>query len=259
MNLSRFSGLFKIAIMKPLLIFTLALSLVGIGQAATLQVDWLEPGPGVDLISLADDGGAPAGVIGTVVNSGIGFPGHPAPRSFSALSWVSSPPFEDSLTLVADVDAVVMRVAPVAGAAAFVMEARLLPGESYVIMLGGFLTTPNGGTTGAMIQALNPGGTGAISLLAQAGYDDGTKAETGALSWDGSFLSPVGGAGESGYAFFAVDFANGGERSIRVTVPSANATGAGDDLVFAVGRVVPEPSSFILMLLGGMLCFRRRK
>lgn len=228
--------------------------------AATIQVDWLSlSGSGANR-SLLTDNAASDGTFTYAVSSGVLFPNHPVKRQLSSSSWLNKPSVVVADSLMSDVDAFVMRIAPVDGTASFSLRADNLQSDGYVVMIGSMVTTFLGRTSGAGIST--SGATSVVNYLGGYGYDDGVKIETSGLIWGDGMLIPVEELGESGFGFFEINFSGAGERSILIDIPSAYGSGSGDDILFAIGKIqmIPEPGAMMLSIFGlGFLMIRRRK
>lgn len=232
-------------------------------QAASVAVDWLQLASGATpgAFSLLDDGGA--AVVGgkMTIASGVSFPGLPAARTLNSQYWQTTPEAADSVNGSGAVSGFEVRVAPIGGAASYTIELTVPGGTQLVLAVGELYRTTGAFTSGVGISATGDSGSVPVQLMEILSWNDGLKAFSQDLAWDGSTLSTVAGAnGDSKVAFFSIGELDGASSKVTLSIPAAYASGTGDSLTFALGLVnVPEPGSLLLGAAGLAAAFGRRR
>lgn len=232
-------------------------------SAATPIHDWLQLAAGSTTASfqLLDDNLDTAVVGGASVTQGFAFPG---PDSFSLGSafWAAPMDFEDSVTGNSTVPGFVFRVAPSGGAASYSIEFSLTAGVPYVLMIADMFRAADGATSGAQLTTFSDSGPFAINHLGATVWDNGIRALDQPVLWDSStgMLSTTPGAdGESMPAFFLIDPSTNANPGLLIEIPEAYAVGSGDAIIFGLAKVVPEPTSLLMLLASAGLLIRRRR
>jgi hypothetical protein len=232
--------------------------------AATVAVDWLQLGSGAGPsgFALRDDVGAATATGRLVVTSGVVFPGFPATRVVAGDFWSGGElQTEDSVAGDGSVSGFEVRVAPLGGNAAYVVELDVPVGRPLFLMAGELLWTAVGATNGVGIQAFSDAGPANVSLIEMMSGSDGVKNYNGVLSWNGLALETVAGVtGESRFAFFEISPLAGSGAKVVLSIPQAYNQDTGDSLLFALGVTpIPEPSALVFCSLGLLALSVRRR
>ena len=222
-------------------------------------VDWLAYTAGADRthFSLNDDAGFVVVQAEVQLTAGTLAPLSPSAGLLQAPFWVNAPDFTDSLLADATVATSKVQVAPQAGAVQYKLAMTGSDLSGLYFAVGQLFSNGTAGTLQINIAAKTGTGIGAaIDFLGTNAWDDGIRLYDQALNWDGGLgklLVSPGSNGESQFAFFHIGTGAGAVTSLTFDIPSGYNAGLGDALEFGLARVVPEPASAALCLLGGAL------
>ena len=242
----------------------IALALPLATQAAPV-IDWLAFGPGVDRthFHLLNDAGVSAAQAQIDLTSGLLAPLSPGAGTLQSAFWNTAPPAMDSISNDGTVSTTKVQVVPQAGAVDFqlTIEAQNLSG--MIIAVGQLFGTGTVGTREMSILARTFAGLEiVIEFLATDQWDNGIRAYTQPVNWDGTKLTLDATAnGESEFAFLRIGTSAQPVTSLVFDIPNGYASGAGDALEFAFGfplTPVPEPGATALLLVCAGMSFARR-
>ncbi len=238
-------------------------SLILAGNAGAAIVDWFQLSPGATpgAFDLVDDRGHVAVSGSMIVGSGTSFPGFPAAQTLDHAFWSTAPETLNSETGNGTVTGFEVRVAPQGGGdVSYAIELEVPRNRHLHLAVGQLFASPAASTGSVLISTISDAGSSTITLLESLVWNNGVKAFTENLDWDGTQLSPADGAdGESQVAFFRIEPLYGANAKIRLEIPSAYNVGSGDALTFAIGGIIPEPGTAMLAAFGSLLLLRRRR
>lgn len=243
-----------------------ALALPLAGQAAPV-VDWLTFSAGVDRthFGLLNDAGVAAAQARIDLTAGILAPLSPGAGTLQSAFWNTAPPAMDSVSNDGTVSTTKVQVVPQAGAVNFQLTIGAQDLSGMVFAVGQLFGSGTAGTREMGLLARTFSGVAvALEFLGADQWDNGIRAYTQPVHWDGSKLTLDAAAnGESAFAFFRILPAALPVTSLVFNVPNGYAVGTGDALEFAFGfPVVPVPEPHAAMLLAsaaGMSLSRRRR
>ena len=231
-------------------------------------VDWLTFAPGADRthFNLRTDAGLPA-VQGQIdIAAGLLAPLSPNAGTLQSAFWATEPPAMDSILNDGTVSTTKVQVVPQAGAVDFQLTIQGSDLSGMTFAVGQLFGSGTGGTLEISVLAKTLSGVEvALEFLAADQWDNGIRAYTQPLNWDGAKLTLAAGAnGESEFAFFRIQPSTLAVTSLVFGIPNGYASGTGDALEFAFGVPlvpVPEPVAAAMLLVGmaGMSLSRKRR
>ena len=238
-----------------------------LASPASPLVDWLTFGPGVDRthFNLRNDAGLPA-VQGQIdITAGLLAPLSPGAGSLQSAFWNTEPPAIDSILNDGTVSTTKIQVVPQAGAVDFQLTIQGQDLSGMVFAVGQLFGSGTAGTREMSLLTKTVSGVVlALEFLAFDPWDNGVRAYTQPLNWDGSKLTLDAAAnGESEFAFFRIRPSVLPVTSLVFDIPNGYASGNGDALEFAFGlpiTPVPEPGVVAMLVAGcgGVLLSRKR-
>lgn len=244
-------------------ILALVAAAAGSAEAASVVVDWLvtQPGGTVSAFTLVDDANTATATGAVAITKGLGFPGFPASRSFSAGSWSTQPEVTDTVTGDASISGLEFRVVPMAGLASYAINLQVPSNQPLILVVGGLLRNSTSATDAVTIAAFSDSGFVPVTLRSTHAWSNGLTTLNQGVSWNplAQILSPAAGAdGDSQFAFFDAGPLVGGNARLSFSIPAGYAVGTGDSLFIGVGTVIPEPATAGLFVLGaGVVAWRR--
>ncbi len=225
-------------------------------------VDWLAFGPGADRthFNLLNDAGLSVAQAQIDLTSGLLAPPSPGAGTLQAAFWNTAPPVTDSISNDGNVSTTKVQVVPQAGAVDFQLTIGAQDLSGMVFAVGQLFGSGTAGTRGMGVLARTFSGVAvALELLGTEQWDNGIRAYTQPLNWNGSSLTLDAAAnGESAFAFFRVQPGAGRVTQLVFDIPNGYAVGSGDTLEFAFGVAVPEPGVAAMLILGFGFTFSRR-
>lgn len=234
-------------------------------DAASVVVDWLvsEPGGTVSAFTLVDDANAAAATGSATITAGVGYPGLPTSRTFASGSWTTQPELQDTLTSDTTISALEFRVVPSLGFATYVINLQVPSNQPLIVVVGGLLKNSTSSTQGIEIAALSDLGAVPVTQQSTHAWSNGLTVLNQPTDWNPltQVLSPTSVAnGDSEFAIFEVGPISGANPRMSFTVPLGYAASIGDSIFIGMGKVIPEPSTAGLLLLGaGALAGRRNR
>ena len=244
----------------------IALALPLAAHAAPV-IDWLAFAPGADRthFHLLNDAGASAAQAQIDLTSGLLAPLSPNAGTLQSAFWNTAPPAMDSISNDGTVSTTKVQVVPQAGAVDFQLTIGAPDLSGMVFAVGQLFGSGTAGTREMGLLARTFSGVAvALEFLAADAWDNGIRAYTQPLHWDGTRLTLDAAAnGESEFAFFRIGPSALPVTSLVFDIPNGYASGVGDALEFAFGFPVPipEPCAAALLLAAGagMALARRRR
>ena len=231
-------------------------------------VDWLTFSAGADRthFNLRNDAGLPA-VQGQIdIAAGLLAPLSPNAGTLQSAFWSTEPPAMDSILNDGTVSTTKVQVVPQAGAVDFQLTIQGSDLSGMVFAVGQLFGSGTAGTREmGLLSRTFAGVEIAIEFLAADEWDNGIRAYTQPLNWDGAKLRLDPAAnGESEFAFFRIRATAQPVTSLVFRIPNGYASGTGDALEFAFGfplAPIPEPSAAAMLVLGlaGRSMARRRR
>ena len=227
-------------------------------------VDWLTFAPSADRthFNLRDDAGLAAVQAQINLTSGLLAPLSPGAGTLQSAFWDTAPPAMDSILHDGTVSTTKVQVVPQAGAVDFQLTIQGSDLAGMVFAVGQLFGSGTAGTREMGLLAKTFAGVEiALEFLAADAWDNGIRAYTQPLNWDGAKLTLDAAAnGESEFAFFRIGPSAEPVTSLTFDVPRGYAVGTGDALEFAFGvptPAVPEPGVTAFLLIGFGLMVRR--
>ena len=229
-------------------------------------VDWLTFAPGADRthFNLLNDGGLAAVQAQINLTSGLLAPLSPNAGTLQSAFWDTAPPAMDSILRDGTVSTTKVQVVPQAGAVDFQLTIQGQNLSGMIFAVGQLFGSGTAGTREmGLLSTTFAGLEIALEFLAADPWDNGVRAYTQPLNWDGHRLTLDAAAnGESAFAFFRIGPSAEPVTSLLFNVPRGYAGGTGDALEFAFGvptPAIPEPGAATLLLLGLGLVARRSR
>ena len=252
----------KIRVLAAALALTAPLAI----QAAPV-VDWLTfAGADRTHFNLLNDAGLSAVQAQIDLTSGLLAPLSPNAGTLQSTFWNTAPPAMDSILNDGTVSTTKVQVVPQAGAVDFQLTIQGSDLSGMVFAVGQLFGSGTGGTREMGLLAKTISGVViALEFLAADPWDNGIRAYTQPLNWDGTKLTLDPSAnGESEFAFFRIRPSALPVTSLMFDIPNGYSSGSGDALEFAFGFPlvpVPEPGAAAMLLGGcaGMSLSRRRR
>ncbi len=231
-------------------------------------VDWLTFGPGADRthFNLRNDAGLTAAQGQIDIAAGLLAPLSPNAGTLQSAFWATEPPAMDSILNDGTVSTTKVQVVPQAGAVSFQLTIQSQNLSEMVFAVGQLFGSGAAGTRemGLLAKTLS-GVEVALEFLAADQWDNGIRAYTQPLNWDGAKLTLAPTAnGESEFAFFRIRPSALPVTSLVFGIPNGYASGSGDALEFAFGipiPPIPEPgvAAMLLVACAGMISLRGKR
>ncbi len=246
---------------------TIALTAPLAGHAMPI-VDWLTFAPGADRthFNLRNDAGLAAVQAQIDLASGLLAPLSPNAGTLQSAFWATDPPAMDSILNDGTLSTTKVQVVPQAGSVNFQLTIQGQDLSGMMFAVGQLFGSGTAGTREMSLLARTFSGLEvALEFLAADPWDNGIRAYTQPLNWDGARLTLDPAAnGESQFAFFRIRPSALPVTSLVFGIPNGYASGTGDALEFAFGfplTPVPEPGVAAMLLLGcaGVIFPRRRR
>ena len=242
-----------------------ALALIApLATHAAPVVDWLTFAPGADRthFNLRNDAGLTAVQAQIDLTAGLLAPLSPNAGALPSAFWNTAPPAMDSVLNDGTVSTTKVQVVPQAGAVDYQLTIQGQNLSGLIFAVGQLFGSGTDGTRElGLLSRTFAGLEIALEFLAADAWDNGVRAYTQPLNWDGAKLTLAPGAnGESAFAFFRIGPSAEPVTSLIFDVPNGYAGGAGDALEFAFGvptPAVPEPGVAAFLLLGLGIISRR--
>lgn len=229
-------------------------------------VDWLTFSPGADRthFNLLNDAGLTAVQAQIDLTSGLLAPLSPSAGTLQSAFWDTAPPAMDSIFRDGTVSTTKVQVVPQAGAVDFQLTIQGQNLSGMIFAVGQLFGSGTAGTREVGLLSKTFAGLEiALEFLAADPWDNGVRAYTQPLNWDGHRLTlDATASGESAFAFFRIGPSAEPVTSLVFNVPRGYAAGTGDALEFAFGvpaPAIPEPGAATLLLLGLGLAARRAR
>lgn len=229
----------------------------------TVPVDWLEPSAqGGGQFQLLDE--SSGSVAEAELQAVVGFPLEAgAIERYDGSRWQDSslvPVNEDGDR---SVDGFRVRVAPFGDTPSWKLTISAQERGSWFFAVGSLYHDATASHGPLLIEARQNGVLMPIEFLGTSGWDDGTDSLQGGLNWSPvtrELVPDSANEGESGMGFFKIVDFGGDDSELVLTMPAGfDAGAAGDDVAFAVGFSIPEPSSLLLVAGSSLLLLSRRR
>ena len=186
-----------------------------------------------------------------------------SPSQFSGANWLSVGSVPASTVGDETLDGFVFRVAPSGGSSSWSVTVDAQQRGDWFFAVGSLFGNSSEVHGPVILSASESSSDVAVELLSTSGWSSGAGSLIGDLDWNpsASALTPLAANnGESGFAFFQLENFGGDSSSFTFDIPSGFSSGAaGDDVVFAVGFAVPEPSVAGLVILSFLGLLRRQR
>ena len=245
---------------------TIALAAPLASQAMPI-VDWLTFAPGADRthFNLRNDAGLTAVQAQINLASGTLAPLSPNAGALQSAFWATEPPAMDSISNDGTLSTTKVQVVPQAGSVNFQLTIQGQDLSGMMFAVGQLFGSGTAGTREMSVLAQTFSGLQvALEFLAADAWDNGIRAYSQPVNWDGAKLTLDPAAnGESQFAIFRIRPSTLPVTSLVFGVPNGYASGTGDALEFAFGFPlvpVPEPGAAAMLLVGcAAMIFCRRK
>ena len=227
-------------------------------------VDWLTFSPGADRthFNLLNDAGLAAVQAQIHFTSGLLAPLSPGAGTLQSAFWDTAPPAMDSVLNDGTVSTTKVQVVPRAGAVDYQLTIQGQNLSGMIFAVGQLFGSGTDGTREmGLLSRTFAGLEIALEFLAADPWDNGVRAYTQPLNWDGHRLTLDAAAnGESAFAFFRIGTSAEPVTSLIFDVPNGYAVGTGDALEFAFGvpaPTIPEPGVAAFLWIGIGIISRR--